>query len=180
MKKNWFAILLFLYGGFALVGAAIFGANAYVDQDTWNDYFKGHFIIRFMVAVITGFFLFIAYKRYMPDAYNKRKDKPLFRIFLPLLLLVATLILNTLIILPLNDIKRSADKMITIDGIVSDKYMTSGSKGGRNYFLVVTDNRDHQYKLKVKKYIYQEYSRDSAFDKTMTEGMLGIIYRKED
>ena len=180
MKKNWFAIVIFLYAGLTVLDAGLFSANAYIDQATWNDYFKAHVLIRLIVAVVTGILLFKAYKRFMPEVYNKRKDKVLFRIFLPVLLLLATFIMNTLIILPLNDINRPADKKITIDGVVSGKYMRSGGKGGRNYFLVITDKRYHQYNLQVKKYIYQEYNRDSAFDKTMTEGMLGIIYRKEE
>jgi len=180
MRTNWFAILLFFYAGFSIVGGALFSANAYIEQNSWNHYFTAHFIIRFIVALIAATLFFAVYKSAMPEHYAKRMNKLYFRIFAPVLLLLATFLMNTLVILPLNDIKLSTDKKITVVGTVSDKYFTSGSRGGHSYFLVVRDSRYRQYKLKVKKDIYQSYARDSAFDKTLTEGMLGIIYRKED
>jgi hypothetical protein len=177
MTKRWFGIILFLYTGLSLLDAILFGANAYIEQASWNNYFKEHLLIRLVAALITGILLFMAYRSAMPEQYEKRKDKPAFRIFAPLLMLLATFLMNTLIILPLNQV---GDKQVVIDGTVAEKYYTTSSKGGRNWFLVVTDKRQHHYKLQVRKNIYQEYNQDSAFDKTMTEGMLGIIYRKEE
>lgn len=179
MKRNWFAIIIVVYGAITLLAALSFYNMSYVEQASWNRYFRAHVLIRLIVAALLGALLFSMYKRSMPEQYAKRKDKLLFKILAPVLLVFVVFIMNTLILLPLNEEKSAQDKPIVVKGIVASKYYRSGK--GRTYFLVVIDSQlCRKYTLQVKKRIYEEYSMDSAFDKIMTEGMLGIIYRKKD
>jgi hypothetical protein len=179
MNKTKFTIVYFIYIILGLTGFFKFTRYAYVEQDSWSKYISGHFLILLCSGIITGVLLFLLYKKWMQDQYEKRKDKMWFKIGIPVLYVLSGFVMNTGILLHEDLLLGEAGKL-QINGVVMNKNTRSGSKGRKEYFISISDTTSKlNYYFTVKKYVYDQTKRGDIVSKDFPITRLGIIYRKE-
>lgn len=179
MNKTKFTIVYLTYIILGLTGLFKFTQYAYVEQDSWSKYISGYFLVLLCSGIITGGLLFLLYKKWMPDQYEKRKDKIWFKIGMPILYVLFGFGINTGILLHENLLLGDAGKL-QINGVVMNKNIGSGTKGRRKYFVSISDTTSKlNYYFSVKKYVYEQTKRGDVVSKDFNINKLGIIYRKE-
>jgi hypothetical protein len=178
--KAKLTILFVAYVVLGLGGFLDLGRMNYIDQDGFNDYIRSYIPLRITASALLTWLSWNLYKKYAPEKYEKQKDKWSFRFLSPLIFLVLFFVLNTGILLPLNHLSSQQDS-IHLAGIVMNKDSRFRSKGGRNYFLSITDTVvSKNYFFQVHKKIYNRFRQDDVFVKDFKKGSLGIIYREEE
>ena len=180
MKKVAFTIIYLGYFLLGITGFMKYSSYAYTEQDSWHKVINDHLWVLIFSAVVTGALLFYLYIKWVPDQYNKRKDKFGFNIYMPLVYCSLAFVVNTGILFQ-EDIFFSSNGDLLIRGVIMNKMIQRGSKGGNTYFLSISDTITKQnYYFKVKKQVYLQHNREDIFVKNFHISKLGIIYRKEE
>ncbi len=180
MNKKKFAAVLFLYVGLGISGFLVFLSYAYVEQDSLHKVISSHIIALVCSAVITGWLLVYLYRKWMPEEYEKRKDKIWFKIITPILYFLLALILNMGTLLHADLFSGDSGKLV-IKGVVMNKNIEYDSKGHKVYYISISDTITKlNYYFEVKRRVYDHTSRDNIVNQDFNISKLGIIYRKDE
>ncbi|MES2005293.1 MAG: hypothetical protein V4450_12300 [Bacteroidota bacterium] len=179
-KRTRYTVLCVAYFLIGITGFLKFYRYAYVEQDSWHRVIVVNIGKLVFTGVISGLLLIYLYKKWLPEEYEKRKNKISFTIFSPIIFIVLGFVLNTGLLFQ-EDLLFKDTGHFWIRGIVMNKDIQYGSKGSKAYFVSISDTMSSlNYYFKVKKWVYENARRGDKVNKDFYISKLGIIYRKEE
>ncbi len=180
MKKKAYSFIFIAYVLLGLTGFLKFSLYAYFEQDSWHIVLNKYLLAKFFSGIITGLFFFWLYVKWMPEAFAKRKDKVWFQIIAPIYYCVIGFLLNTGIFFHADFFFGNAGTL-HINGIVMNKNFRYKAKGGKEYFVSISDTATKlNYYFEVRRKVYDDAERGDVVNKDFSISKLGVIYRKNE
>lgn len=180
MKKKAFSFIFVAYALLGLTGFLKFNLYAYFEQDSWHIVLKKYLLAKFFSGIIAGLVLLWLYAKWVPEEFAKRKDKVWFQITAPIYCCLLGFLLNIGIFFHADFFFGDAGTL-HINGIVMNKNYRYKTKGGKEYFVSISDTITKlNYYFEVRRKVYDDASRGDVVNKDFSISKLGVIYRKDE
>ncbi len=173
MKKIIYLTITLAYAVIGIYGAT---GNAYIETGANNKLMHSYGVWLFLVAAVTGILTAYFFPKAFPKAFSIQRKAGkiliiavLFGLFIPL----------TIGVFKFVNSHAGKQELFTIDGRISNKWVKTGAKRTKLYYLTLYDNASGEYfEFKVKRKVYEEIGfMGSSINKDFYRGSLGIVYR---
>jgi hypothetical protein len=152
---------------------------AYVEEDSWQIAFRKYLLLKFISGIVTGGVMLLLYAKWLPNEFEKRKDKLWFWLVSPLLYCLLAFMLNVGIFFHTDMFFGNAG-LLRINGVIMNKDFKLDRRGRKEYFVSISDTGSKlNYYFRVRSDVYKNIKREQAFNKEFEISKLGILYRKE-
>jgi hypothetical protein len=179
-KKIYIVSFFIVYLLLAIIGWLSLFSNNYIEINTYSRYQKNYLLLFVSVGIIIWVIILKWIKLVFPEKFWKTNASFISKYFLPVFYIVLFSGINMAICLLFN-VDFGTNQRIIVHGFIREKESKSTGRNGRSYYLFINDTTTGKvYKLKVKRGIFLSSQINREFNKELSIGKLGIVYRKEE